>query len=242
MVALKKPEFRTIADAFNMHGGYVLKFSNGTFAEFFEDEFGIEIYDTKYAYNGGSKAKHLNAFVETEDEHTVCRVLRRLWDHSEEIPAYREADGREAIKARLFALISKMEGGDAGPRTDAIERFKARDPTLEELVASIERDIAANRPSAALDRLHTYCMKKFEHLLDERGIPCDRSEALRSRVGKYTKALTQERELRDMTLQIVKNAFGVFDLLDQAEARFIFESVSAFLRFIKTIEASRFGA
>ena len=32
------------------------------------------------------------------------------------------------------------------------------------------------------------------------------------------------------------------DLIDQAEARFIFDAISAFLRFVKSIEASRFGA
>lgn len=122
MVALKRPGFRTIADAFDMHGGSGLQFSNGTFAEVFEDEFGIESDDTKYAYNGGSKAKLLITFVETEDEHTVCRMLHRLWEHSEEIPVNREAEGRRRIKARLFALVGKMEGGAVAPRTDAIER------------------------------------------------------------------------------------------------------------------------
>jgi hypothetical protein len=38
MVQLKKSEMRIIDDAFYMHGGYVLNFSDRTFAEFFEDE------------------------------------------------------------------------------------------------------------------------------------------------------------------------------------------------------------
>ena len=56
-------------------------------------------------------------------------------------------------------------------------------------------------------------------------------------MGGYVKALGQERELRDVTTRIIKNAIGAFDkfnhvrnnqslahdndLLDQAEARFI---------------------
>jgi hypothetical protein len=66
--------------------------------------------------------------------------------------------------------------------TDAIDRF-ARDETLEELVAAIERDITANKPAAALDRLHTYCMKKFAHLLESYRVSCDRKEPLHARVG-----------------------------------------------------------
>src|SRR5690606_11643680 len=128
----------------------------------------------------------------------------------------------------------------------------------EELVSSIEREIQANKPVAALDRLHTYCMKKFGHLLDERGIEWDRSEPLHSRVGRYVKALKAERDLREMSEQIIKNAIAVAEkfnhvrnnktlahdneLIDPAEARFIFDSVNALLRFIKAADSQRFGA
>lgn len=92
------------------------------------------------------------------------------------------------FEKRLFELIVKLETGDGGVRTDTIERF-ATDETLDELVGAIERDIAANKPVAALDRLHTYCMKKFGHLLDQHGVPWERSEPLHSRVGKYAKVI-----------------------------------------------------
>ncbi len=59
MVKLKRSEMRTLDEIFGMEGGYVLNFSNRIFAEFFEDEFGIEIYAPKYSVNGDSKAKHL---------------------------------------------------------------------------------------------------------------------------------------------------------------------------------------
>lgn len=101
-------------------------------------------------------------------------------------------------------------------------------------------------------------MKKFGYLLDARGVTWDRAEPLHSRVGKYVKALGQERKLRDLTMQIIRNAIGIFDkfnhirnnqslahdneLPDPAEARFIYDSVCAILRFIKMIEANRFDA
>ena len=59
-----------------------------------------------------------------------------------------------------------------------------------------------------------------------------------------------------MTQQILKNSIGVFDkfnhilnnqslahdnvLLEKAEARFIFDFISAVLRFVKSIDGSRF--
>lgn len=256
MVKLKHSEMRVFDDAFDMHGGYVLDFSDRTMSEFFDDEFGINIYDERYRFNGSSKAKHLRAFIAVEDDYTVARVLRRLWDYRELSPAYIAKAGVSQLKERLFALIDKIEGNGAVPSTDAIERF-AKDETLDELVAALSRDIGANKPQAALDRLHTYCMKKFGHLLDARGVTWERSEPLHSRVGRYVKALEQERELRDVTRLIVKSAIGVFEkynyvrnnqslahdneLLQVAEARFIYDTITAFLRFVKAVEANRFG-
>jgi hypothetical protein len=64
---LKRSETRFIDEVFGMGSGYVLDFSNRTFAEFFEDEFGINIYHEKYGSRGSSKANHLRAFIEAED-------------------------------------------------------------------------------------------------------------------------------------------------------------------------------
>jgi hypothetical protein len=71
------------------------------------------------------------------------------------------------------------------------------------------------------------------------------------------KALEAERDILEITRRIIKSAISVFeqfndvrnnrsfahdnDLIDKAEARFIFDAISAFLRFVKTIETSRFG-
>jgi hypothetical protein len=224
-------------------------------AEFFDDEFGITIYQDKYAFNGTSKAKHLRAFVATEDAFIVAHVLRSLWNYREGIEKYRVAEGYASIKERFFGVLAKIEQGGAVPQIDAIYRFK-HDETLEELIAALQRDIGANKPIAALDRLHTYCMKKFGYLLHTRNVAWDRNEPLHSRVGKYAKVVSQERELRDITTQIIKSAISIFekfnhvrnnqslahdnDLLSAAEVRFIYDTITAFLRFIKAIEANRF--
>lgn len=258
MVSLKRSDMRVFDDAFDMRSGYVLDFSDRTMKEFFEDEFGIEIYQKRYSFNGTSKAKHLRAFIQTEGEYNVAKVARALWKYRESLPRYQSLSPEiDTIKTQFFDLISRIEGSGAVPRTDALDRFK-RDETLEELIAAIERDISANKPAAALDRLHTYCMKKFAHLLKERAITSDRNDPLQSRVGKYVKALEQDHALREIARRIIKSAISVFeqfndirnnrsfahdnDLIDPAEARFIFDAISAFLRFVKSIETSHFGA
>jgi len=49
-------EKRKLERALGMGSGYVLNFSNRTFAEFFLDSFGIDIYEKKYGYGSGSKS------------------------------------------------------------------------------------------------------------------------------------------------------------------------------------------
>lgn len=253
MAVLKHMEMRVIEDAFQGEPGYVLNFSDRTFREFFEDELRVDIDDDRYRKAGGSKMNRLRTYLRTEPPNKVAATLRALW-------AYREASAQPApkgIKDKLFELIGRIENGQNLASIDAIERF-ILDETLDELVAAIERDILADRPVAALDRLHTYCTKKFGHLLEKRGVSWNRNEPLHSRVGKYIKALQQERELRDMSLQVLKNAIAVFEkfnhvrnnqtlahdnqLPDKAEARFIFDSVAALLRFVKSVDTVRFGS
>lgn len=254
MAELKHSDFRIIDAALQNDPGYVLNFSDRTFREFFQDEFRIDIDDPKYSKGGSSKMNRLRTFARTEPESAVARVLRGLANHRETIPRFAS---ESEPKGKLFDLIARLEGAAGTASTDAIDLF-VPDETLEELVAAIERDILADRPVAALDRLHTYCSKKFGHLLDARKIDWDRSEPLHSRVGKYVKALQAERALSDMSVQIIKNANGVFDkfnhlrnnqslahdneIVDKAEARFIFDSVSALLRFVKAVDTGRFGA
>jgi hypothetical protein len=72
MASLKRSEMRFIDEVFDMGSGYVLDFSNRIFAEFFEDEFRINIYQEKYQSRGTSKANHLRGFIDVEDGHLVA--------------------------------------------------------------------------------------------------------------------------------------------------------------------------
>ena len=261
MVRLKHTDIRTIDNAFAMHGGYVLDFSDRTFAEFFEDEFGVDIDEDKYRTKGTSKAKRLRAFIAIEGHYMVAKVLRGLWAYRESLPVqepspYDPPKAPSDVKSSLFGLITRIEGGGVVTHTDAIDRF-SRDETLEELVSAIERDIQVDKPAAALDRLHTYCMKKTVHLIEAHGGTCGRDEPLHSRMGKYVRLIESERQLRDISKRALKSGISIFqsfndirnnesfahdnDLVSHEEARYIFDSISALLRFIKAMEADKFG-
>lgn len=74
-------DMRLIDDLFGMGGGYVLDFSDRTFAEFFSDEFDVNIDDPKFKAEGTSKAKRLRCFLRISDSTTRVRVLKSLWDY-----------------------------------------------------------------------------------------------------------------------------------------------------------------
>jgi len=261
MVRLKRSQIRVIEEAmaYPQGFGYVLDFSDRTISEFFEDEFAIEFDDPKYAANGNSKRNRLTTFIALEDAYTVAKVLRALWDRREGLirraGGNLDASAEEETKRIFLDIISDVEGSSEMPRTDALDRY-ARDRTLDELIRDIERDLQANKPEAAMDHLHTYCMKKFAHLLQTRGIACGEDEALHARFGKYRNALLRERDLNPFTDRALKSAISLFEsyndirnnhsfahdnpILEPAEARYVFDTISAILVFLRAVEAGRY--
>jgi len=257
MPRLSYKDIRLLDQVLGMESGYVLDFSNRTIRDFFQDEFSIDIYCDKYAVDGDSKGKRLRALIKVEDGMFVSAVLRKLWDHKLAIPrtpfaSSQQNEVSQEQKDAYFEIINKLENSSELPNMDGITQFE-RDQTLEELILAIERDVNANKPSAALDRLHTYCMKKFAYLLNVKGISFLKEEPLHSRVGKYAKEVTRERDLHDITNTIIKSSISIFqkfndvrnhrsfahdnEIIMPLEARFIFDSVVAILRFIKSLES-----
>ena len=108
MPKLKRTEMRLIDSIFDMEGGYCLNFTDRTMAEFFEDEIGIEIYQDKYSFNGRSKAKHVRAFIEIENNYAVSNFLKKLWDYKISECNTNE-DDLTTKKSRLFELIERLE-------------------------------------------------------------------------------------------------------------------------------------
>ena len=67
-----------------MKTGYVLDFSDRTFAEFVSDATGRNIFDERYNYASGSKANRLRAFWQKEDNVTVGKLMSEVLNYSEQ--------------------------------------------------------------------------------------------------------------------------------------------------------------
>ena len=132
---LRASDLRFIDDLFDMGGGYVLDFSNQTFAEFFADELGVAIYDPRWDAGGTSKAKRLRYFLRSSSAPTVLKTLRALWE-------YREAERRRAgsdetvpkAEDQFYDLIERL--GEKRPRPKKPPPPVAQSPTLDPAVSA----------------------------------------------------------------------------------------------------------
>ncbi len=102
---------RFIEDLLQMGDGYVLNFSDKTFARFFAEELEIDIDDLRYHAKGRSKANRMRAFLEVSDAATVVRALNALRQYRQAM--YEQFDKQEDIKneeGRFQQLMLELDG------------------------------------------------------------------------------------------------------------------------------------
>ena len=117
-----------------MEGGYVLNFSNQTFAQFFHEELGVVIYDHHWAVQGGSKAKRLRYYLLQADRRTVVDTLNALWEYREATSLtydYPELD--DSVRVAFFRIIERLGGK---PPPDEAHSAASRDSQIDQVVAS----------------------------------------------------------------------------------------------------------
>jgi hypothetical protein len=257
MSDLKTTELRIIAEVLDMGSGFVLDFSDQTFSEFFETELRVDIDSDLWRANGDSKGKRLRAFLQLADNSIAARALRALADYRTALKDLRGTPATPDLDSRFQDIIARLEGAGGHASTDILDKFSA-DETLEELIGGIERDIMADRPQVALDRLHTYCMKKFAHVLATRRPGTQPASTLNARAGQVVNELKRDAKAHHpVSFEIMTSTVKIFEqfndirnnkslahdntIIGKAEARFIFDGVANSLRFLKATEGQAFG-
>jgi hypothetical protein len=103
MSNLTNLEKRKFEQLLGMDTGYVLNFTNRSFAEFIRDSTGRHIYDSRYDYGSGSKANRLRAFWQREDNGVVGKLMSEMLD-------YADAKGAQQEVCRLIVARLLQDG------------------------------------------------------------------------------------------------------------------------------------
>ncbi len=108
---LRAVDVKLIDTLFAMQGGYVLDFTDRTFARFFQDEVGVNIDDRRYEVDGTSKAKRLRFFLRTCQPAERLKALLALWEYRQ--VTRRISGGAEEtspLEADFIELIVRLGG------------------------------------------------------------------------------------------------------------------------------------
>ena len=134
--SIRAIDMELIDALFGMGAGYVLDFSDRTFAEFFTSELGLNIYDPRYSIEGTSKAKRLRYFLRTSEPHVVVQTLVALWE-------YRETKRRRTGAAEQFP--------DAKNEFDSlVERLGGKRPASQEPARATQADLKVDPARAKI--------------------------------------------------------------------------------------------
>ena len=212
MASITPTELRIISRVLGMEEGYVLDFSNQTFAEFFDAEMGVDIEAQVWQGNGTSKGKRLRAYLQITKDTNAVKLLRAL-DEYRVTASIQSVNPVGDLHKKFVAIIHRLSGSEDGIDTQAIHKFE-QDESLSEVITAIERDIHADKPQAALDRLHTYCMKRFAHLVRANDPNAELTESLPGRASQYLGSLKASTKAGNpLSFSILKHAGFVFEKL-----------------------------
>lgn len=241
---------------FEMGSGYVLGFSNRTFAQFILEAVNKDIYEERYSLFGDSKANRLRAFWKLESNYLVAKLTLELLEQWKTNKILLEID----IEPKDYALyeectkfLEALKNNGISEHIDDLMEPDLVDSDFSLLARTIRDSIEKNEPEVALDRLHTYVVKYIRSLCDKHGIIYDNNKPLHSFYGEYVKYLRKNSFIEsEMTERILRNSISILDafndvrnnrsfahdnkILNYHESMLIFKSISSTISFIESIE------
>lgn len=123
MSSIRALEMKLIDQLFEADPGYVMDFSNNSFASFFTQEFSVRIYGDRFARRGTSKMNRLRAYLEIVNDAQAAAVLLALWEYRESLT---ETSLREVPNGqqRLSGLIVRLGGKPLSVKAEPVSPAK----------------------------------------------------------------------------------------------------------------------
>lgn len=258
MATLSPKEKRHFEEILGMNSGYVLDFSNNTFARFVEDVIDLDIYGGIGYTDYCSKANKLRQIWEQEPDAIVGELMDELLTYYEDSFSLKDEEipEKEIMKIKELRNVAKRLKGSSIPVSLPIKK----EETLKTLLEDIQDSLAKNKPTLVLDRLHTFAMKFLRQICIEHGIEIEDAKgnkyALHGLAGKLKK-LYEKNEMitSSFALIAVQNSISLFDsyndirndksyahdnqILNNIEADFVVRAMANVLTFLDSIEIQR---
>lgn len=240
-----------------MCGGYVMDFSNSTFARFIGDVVNIDVYDgpgyTEYA----SKANKLRQIWTNEPDNVVGTLLDALLEHCKD---YRKrinnlTDEDIAKIGEMKLVAERLKGNSL-----CVELPQKKEVTMQTLKEDINNALARNKPELVLDRLHTFSTKLLRQICTDNGIATVNDNGdnypLHSLAGMLKKKYEQNALFQSsFTANAIQNSISLFEkynairnnqsyahdnpILDKMEAEFAVRIMTDVITFIDRAETYR---
>ena len=249
MADLTNAEKRQFEQLLGMATGYVLDFSDRTFAEFVLDATGRDPDDAKYKDHGDSKANRLRGFWATEPNRVVGKLMRHMIEYSR---TTNRGEEDPALRAQCEQTVARLVQGNLVQELDALVAI-GNEGDFEIVAKAVLDAIDRDELEAGLDRLHTFMIKYVRSLCAVQGVAVERDKPLHSLFGEYVKHLKRDGHLEsEMTARILKSSISTLEafndvrnnqslahdnsILGYEEALLIFNHVVASVRFLRSID------
>lgn len=175
---IRSMDFQVIDKVFGMEGGYVLDFSNRTFADFFREELGVDIDHPRWEVQGDSKGKRLRYYLKQADCKTALNTLHALWEYRTLCSATTDLEVLdEPLRKAYFRIVERL-GGES-PLSGSVETGHPG-KRVDEAVASDLADRLLEISTLEPPQARGYAFEKFlGNLFDAYGMAARASFRLR---------------------------------------------------------------
>ncbi|OJV40545.1 MAG: hypothetical protein BGO29_10550 [Bacteroidales bacterium 36-12] len=113
MANIRQNEFLILEKQFEMERGFVLDFYNSSFQQFIYNVCGLDIYNSKYAIRGDSKAKRLRIFWQTESDSIVGKLINEMlayWKTSRKVNSIEITKEEAIIFNDCLTIANRLRG------------------------------------------------------------------------------------------------------------------------------------
>jgi len=257
MANLSFREKATFEELFEMDGGYVINFSNSSFARFVGNAVNIDVYDGIGYKDYCSKANKLRQLWSNEPDNVVGTLLDAMLTYYEDYQLrYDKLTDYQKKKIGEMRIVCQRLIGNAVK----LDLPKKQEETLQTLLEDINNSLARNKPTLVLDRLHTFSTKLLRQICVDNGITVTNNKGdylpLHSLAGMLKKHYEQNPLFQSsFTMLAIQNSISLFDaynsirnnksyahdneVLDTMEAAFAIKIMANLITFIDSAEGYR---